>query len=133
MLYLYGFETETLNQNQIHMKRVAFTLAVLLLTAALSAQTSGGPDVYGYTWKNSNHTVSPPLYQWFDISQIGIEVGGLGDDNVVGPLTAVTGFQFYWYPVTQFWIGSNGYITFNGDNIASPFPAAIPLPGGANN
>lgn len=104
-----------------------------LMGLSLNAQTSGGPDVYGYTWKNSNHTVSPPLYQWFDISQIGIEVGGLGDDNVVGPFTAVTGFQFYWYPVTQFWIGSNGYITFNGDNIASPFPSAIPLPTGANN
>jgi PKD repeat protein len=115
------------------MKRVVlFTMAMLAATAML-AQTSGGPDSYGYTWKNSSHTVTPPVYQWFDISQIGIEVGGLGDDNIVGPISAVQGFQFYWYPVSQFWIGSNGYISFNGDNIASPFPAGIPLPTGANN
>lgn len=115
------------------MKRFLFTCILTVLASALFAQTSGGPDAYGYTWKNSNHSVTPPAYQWFDISAIGMEVGGLGDDNVAGPFSAVQGFQFYWYPVNQFWIGSNGFITFNGDNIASPFPAAIPLATGANN
>jgi len=51
---------------------------------------------------------------------------------VVGPYPVPQGFQFYWYPITQFWVGSNGYISFNGANQASPFPSSIPLAGGAN-
>ncbi len=115
------------------MKNVLLFLVFMLVTSGLLAQTSGGPDAYGYTWKNSSHTVDPPVYQWFDITVIGNEVGGLGDDNVAGPFSAVQGFQYYWYPVDHFWIGSNGFITFNGDNIASPFPTGIPLATGANN
>lgn len=115
------------------MKRVLLFAVVVALAGSLYSQTSGGPDAYGYTWKNSNHTVSPPVYQWFDITQIGTEVRGLGDDNRVGPISASQGFQFYWYPVDEFWIGSNGYLSFDGDNIASPFPANIPLTSGANN
>ncbi|MFO7723823.1 MAG: hypothetical protein R6V49_11440, partial [Bacteroidales bacterium] len=115
------------------MKKVLLFAMAAIFAGSLFAQTSGGPDAYGYTWKNSNHTVTPPAFQWFDISVIGMEVGGLGDDNIVGPFSAVQGFQFYWYPLSQFWIGSNGFISFNGDNIASPFPAGIPLASGANN
>lgn len=115
------------------MKQVYFFLFTLLISTLLNAQTSGGPDAYGYTWKNSNHASNPPVYGWFDITTIGTQVTGLADDNVVGPFSASSGFQFYWYPTNQFWIGSNGYISFNGDNIASPFPAAIPSGGGANN
>lgn len=113
------------------MKKVLYTCVIALLCLNLNAQTSGGPDLYGYTWKNSNHTVSPPTFSWFDITSIGIPVSGLADDNIVGPFIA-TGFQFYWYPITQFWIGSNGYISFAGENIASPFPLSVPLSSGAN-
>ena len=107
------------------------SLALFCSFTAL-AQTSGGPDAYGYTWKSSAHPVSPPTYAWVDISTKGTQVSGLADDNVVGPFTLPAGFQFYWYPITQFWIGSNGYISFNGSNIASPFPGAVPSPAGAN-
>lgn len=115
------------------MKKTLLISAYTMLLFGMYAQTSGGPDAYGYTWKNSNHTVSPPVYQWVDIVNRGNEVNGLGDDNVVGPFQLPQGFQFYWYPITQFWIGSNGYISFNGANIASPFPQSIPSPAGANN
>jgi PKD repeat protein len=115
------------------MKKIYLIFSIILINIGLFAQTSGGPDAYGYTWKNSNHTVSPPTYSWLDITTIGEPVTGLADDNVAGPFTTSNGFQFYWYPTPQFWIGSNGYITFNGDNIASPFPTSIPLATGANN
>ena len=115
------------------MKKLYIFLFAMLMSVIAMAQTSGGPDAYGYTWKNSNHTTSPPVYSWFDISQIGAEVNGLSDDNVIGPFPIPQGFQFYWYPISQFWIGSNGYISFSGGNIASPFPASIPLTSGTNN
>ena len=96
------------------------------------AQTSGGPDAYGYTWKNSSHTSNPPSYNWVDITTRGDQVTGLADDNVVGPFPIPAGFQYYWYPVSQIWIGSNGYISFNGVNMASPFPSSVPSPAGGN-
>ena len=102
-------------------------------TGTLHAQTSGGPDAYGYTWKTSAHPAAPPTYQWVDISNRGTLVDGLADDNVKGPYALPSGFQFYWYPITQIYIGSNGYINFNGANLAAPFPASVPLPSGGNN
>ena len=109
-----------------------FLLFILAFSCIqLFSQTSGGPDAYGYTWKSSAHA-SGPTYNWVDITSRGTEVQGLGDDNIVGPFSLAPGFQYYWYPVSQFYIGSNGYIGFNPTNIASPFPASIPTAGGAN-
>jgi len=115
------------------MKKNLLLALLVSLTFLALGQTSGGPDLYGYTWKNSAHTTSPPAYQWIDISNRGAEVTGLSDDNIIGPITMSSPFQFYWYPVSQFWIGSNGYISFNATNMASPFPASIPLSSGGNN
>ncbi len=85
---------------------------------------AGGPDAYGYRWIDSD-TVAPgaPDYNWIDISAIGTQVTGLGDDNVVGPFSIGFDFPYYWYTVNSFFVGSNGYIAF-GDNYleASPFP-----------
>lgn len=113
------------------MKKIFYLFAFAFIFSNINAQTTGGPDAYGYIWKSNNHTVSPPTYSWFDITTIGTQVTGLADDNFVGPFSC-TGFQFYWYPVSQFWIGSNGYISFSPQNIASPFPASVPLSSGAN-
>ncbi len=115
------------------MKKILFFLLTCLISIPLYSQTSGGPDAYGYTWKNSNHTVNPPVFGWLDISGYGNEVTGLADDNVIGPYGGSAGFQFYWYPTPQFWIGSNGYLSFAGNNIAAPFPATIPSSAGSNN
>ncbi len=77
------------------MKNLLLSLVLGVLAFSMNAQTSGGPDAYGYTWKSSQHTVNPPGYSWFDITQIGTQVTGLSDDNVVGPFTASSGFSFY--------------------------------------
>lgn len=84
---------------------------------------SGGPDAYGYTWKDSNEP-GGPVYGWYDVIGNGKEeqVFGLADDNVVGPFTIINNFNYYWYNVDKFWVGSNGYISFGSINIASPFP-----------
>lgn len=106
--------------------------AVLLTSAQVTAQTAaGGPDAYGYTWRDSNEP-NGPTASWFNITSIGTQVSGLSDDNVVGPFGWIDGFQYYWYMPTQVWIGSNGYLTFNGSNIASPFPT-IPNTAAPNN
>ncbi len=92
---------------------------------------SWGPDTYGYTAKDSNEPGGPPV-SWIDISTIGTPVSGLGDDNIVGPFNVGFPFHYYWYDVTSFYIGSNGYLRFSGaGQLSSPF-TTIPNPTAPN-
>ncbi len=108
------------------MKRI-ITIFSICVSAVnlLTAQTSGGPDAYGYTWRNNNDTVSPPVYSWIDITGFSgaQNVRFLTDDNTVGPFSIGFPFHYYWYDVSQFWVGSNGYISFQNGQISSPFPS----------
>lgn len=108
--------------------------STLLVATILSINTwaaTGGPDAYGYLWKDSNEP-DGPVFNWIDITNTGTLVTGLGDDNRIGPFVMETDMPFYWYGRKLFWVGSNGYIAFNGvGNLASPFPA-IPTAGGVN-
>lgn len=106
------------------------TLACLVALPCLLNAASGGPDQYGYTWKDITEP-GGPVYNWIDITQTGILVNGLADDNVVGPVVLTTNAPFYWYDIKKVWIGSNGYLVFNNSNIAAPFPL-IPTAGATN-
>jgi hypothetical protein len=99
-----------------------------LFSSNLVAQTQGGPDTYGYIWRDSNDP-NGPTYSWIDITAepSAILVTGLLDDNIRGPFTIGFPFHFYWYDVSTFRIGSNGFIGFTSTNVASPFPP-IPAP-----
>lgn len=104
-----------------------------LITGELAAQTNGGPDTYGYIWRDSNDP-NGPAYSWVDVpAQTGaVQVSGLADDNITGPYAVGFPFHFYWYDVTTFKIGSNGYIAFGPLTAAHPFPI-IPTPSGIQN
>lgn len=94
----------------------------------------GGPDTFGYIWLDSDTTApGAPVFNWISIHSIGTRVDGLLDDNVVGPFSIGFDFPYYWYTVNNFFIGSNGYISF-GDNFnaASPFKS-VPDPARPNN
>lgn len=106
------------------MKKIATLLLLFTLSLNLSqAQTMGGPDTYGYIWRNSMDA-SGPVYNWIDILPLpGVsEVRFLADDNTKGSFPIGFPFHFYWYDVTQFWVGSNGYIGFTSGQISHPFP-----------
>lgn len=83
----------------------------------------GGPDAYGYRYLDSDTTApGAPTYTWIEIKGVGQQVMSLGDDNVVGPFNIGFDFPYYWYTVTSFFIGSNGYIAFHDNSLdASPF------------
>ncbi len=105
-------------------------LFAILLSSLFAKADAGGPDAFGYTWKDSNEP-GGPAYQWFDITTIGTQVNGLADDNYVGPFQLGFQFPYYWTTESKVWIGSNGYVGFGPGNIAANFPA-IPNPGGVN-
>ncbi|HHE38799.1 MAG TPA: T9SS type A sorting domain-containing protein [Candidatus Cloacimonetes bacterium] len=98
------------------MKKIILLNCVLLLTSVLLSQTNGGPDLFGYTWYNSDDANGPD-YEWLEHTN-PTEVTGLTDDNHVGPFPIGFLLSFYDVNYTEFYIQSNGVITF--DDIGIP-------------
>lgn len=107
-----------------------FTLLALSVVLSATAQNSGGPDPYGYYWRNSDHPQGP-TYDWVDITGVGTQVTGLTDDNATNFITmGGMVFHYYWTDVTKIVIGSNGWLGFSPvANIAHCFPT-MPTAGG---
>lgn len=85
---------------------------------------SGGPDAFGYIWIDSDDPQGP-VFSWIDISSSGTEITGLVDDGVVGPFDIGFDFPFYGQSKSQFWVNSNGCLSFN-DNLLSFANTSIP-------
>lgn len=107
------------------------TLGVALIGPLSLLAAMGGPDQYGYIWKDSDEP-GGPVYSWIDITATGIPVTGLADDNTFGPYIMEGNMPYYWYDVKKVWVGSNGYVAFNGGNIAATFPV-LPAAGATEN
>ena len=91
----------------------------------------GGPDSFGYIWKDSDES-GGASYDWIEISSTGTHVYGLYDDNYVGPFPIGFSFPYYGNSYSQFYIQSNGVINF----LPSYFSLSnryIPLSDGYNN
>lgn len=107
------------------MKKIfTILLAVISFTGILRAQTSGGPDAFGYTWK-TNQDPNGPTFNWIDIDSLPetVDVTALADDNIRGPFSLQIPFHFYWYDPAVFFVGSNGYIGFSNGTLAHAFPS----------
>ncbi len=115
------------------MKRYLLLTFIATICYSTLFAAVGGPDIFGYTWKDSNEP-NGPVYSWIDITALPntIQVTGLSDDNNTGPFPIGFNFQYYWYNVSQYYIGSNGYIGFTNGQISSPFPT-IPAAAQPNN
>ena len=72
---------------------------------------SGGPDLYGYVWLDSNEP-GGPVYDWFDISGLGAIVGN-NDDGNYGPFDLGFDFPYYGGVYSQVRICTNGFISFD--------------------
>ncbi|OQX91575.1 MAG: hypothetical protein B6D58_07405 [candidate division Zixibacteria bacterium 4484_95] len=71
---------------------------------------SGGPDMFGYTWIDSDEP-GGPAYEWIDISGYGTPVT-LDDDDWAGPIPIEFNFPFYENSYSDIYISSNGFFTF---------------------
>ena len=73
------------------------------------ALASGGPDVFGYRWDDSDG--SSVIYDWADITATGTEMS-FSDDSVTGAIDLGFTFDFYGVEYTQIRVSSNGFLTF---------------------
>ena len=64
-----------------------------------------GPDGYGVTG-------STTTYNWIDLSSTGTQVTISGDDVTAGPFDLGQGFSLYGTGYTQFYVSTNGLISF---------------------
>lgn len=104
----------------------ALALAASLALPSLSPAATGGPDAKGYTWADSDEPgvdTSIPFYTQNDLRALGFT----GDDKVLKitlPTSIFpTGFPFYGTFYPEFWISSNGWISFV-DPVNNSYPVA---------
>jgi hypothetical protein len=71
----------------------------------------GGPDEFGYIWIDSDEP-GGPTYSWVDIQNEGTPTGLSGDDQNVGPFDIGFDFPYYGSAFSQFYVCSNGWISF---------------------
>ncbi|NOX18323.1 MAG: T9SS type A sorting domain-containing protein [Chlorobi bacterium] len=80
-----------------------------------SLRGSGGPDTFGYRWKDSDEA-GGPVYEWADLSNFGTEItftGGL-DDGYSSALNIGFNFNFYGVDYTQVSVSTNGFVYLGG-------------------
>jgi hypothetical protein len=90
---------------------------------------SGGPDLYGYTWKDSDEP-GGPVFDWVDVSGVGTRIAEFGtykDDGNVGPFPIGFTFNFYGNDFDTFRISTNGFVSFTSsatDYSNDPLPSS---------
>ncbi|MDH4032183.1 MAG: C25 family cysteine peptidase [candidate division Zixibacteria bacterium] len=96
-------------------------------------RNAGGPDTYGYYWIDSDEP-GGPAFAWQDISTTGEDlIGGLVDDNFIGPIDLGFSFPYYENSYSQIYISSNGMVGFASTDMNSRFKTSIPTSGTPNN
>jgi len=83
----------------------------------LSLMAGGGPDAFGYTFADSAESDGPE-HEWVEISATGTPITGLTDDSSAGPFNIGFDFNYYGTDYTQFYVGSNGLLTFGSGSTA---------------
>ncbi len=89
-----------------------------------TARAAGGPDNYGYTWKDESET-GGPAYSWVDIETTGTEVtswtatGSYNalDEGYAGPFSLGFDFNYYGNIYNTIYINSNGLISFEQSGV----------------
>ncbi|MCC6637416.1 MAG: T9SS type A sorting domain-containing protein [Ignavibacteriaceae bacterium] len=85
-----------------------------------SYRGSGGPDLFGYKWIDSDDPQGPD-YVWEDISTTGTQVASwtptgtmsATDEGYAGPLNLGFNFKYYGQAKSQIFISTNGLLTFS--------------------
>jgi hypothetical protein len=75
-------------------------------------EQAGGPDAFGYTFKDSSEP-GGPVFSWEDVTGGTLATGWTDFDNgYAGPFPIGFDFNYYGNTYDEFYIGTNGYISF---------------------
>jgi uncharacterized repeat protein (TIGR01451 family) len=92
---------------------------------------TGGPDTFGYTYKDSFAPSNPVTFSWIVTTSPASRLIFNGvispDDEFTGPVPIGFAFTFYGHAYTQAFVGTNGLLTFitgTRANINDPIPFA---------
>jgi len=96
----------------------------------ISIEGSGGPDLYGYRWKDSDEA-SGPRFTWSSISTIGTAI--TLNDDAFSLQTLPFNFNFYGNNYNSVEVVSNGYLRFTNYTTTYPTNGAIPATALPNN
>ncbi len=78
-----------------------------------------GPDGFGYTGETTD-------FDWIELRGSGTPITGLTDDSFAGPFPIGFAFPFYGTNWTQFYVSSNGFISFGSGS--DDYSNDCPLP-----
>ena len=103
----------------------------------MSFKGSGGPDLFGYRWKDSNEP-NGPAYEWYDIRTIPGSVQitnwtGTLDDGYTGAIPMGFEFDFYGIPYSNVYVTTNGFLSLTALTSSYYTNEVIPDAGAPNN
>lgn len=99
----------------LNRSRIVTILA--LLFSHLAWAGGGGPDTFGYTWRDCSN--SPDQFHWVDIvgRPQATQLFGLLDDNFSASIPLGFSFRYYWVDYSALRIGSNGWLSFSATTV----------------
>ena len=93
---------------------ILITVVLVVQTLALGSAfaATGGPDAFGYTFRD-NLSPGGPTFLWQDIASTGTFAGVQCDDCMSSALPIGFAFQFYGATYTSVFASSNGFLSFS--------------------
>ena len=101
--------------SELHWKAAISVSDTVPPNNAFSFPVSGGPDAFGYTWRDSRST-GGPVFSWVDISTTGTTLFNLIDDEVRSGIPLGFDFPFYGMHFNSVNISMNGFLSFTNSN-----------------
>lgn len=97
-------------------KKMMIVMSAMLIVSILAGTASarsGGPDFFGYTFKDSTET-GGPTYNWTEISGTGTMILPNSDDMFIDGIPVGFFFNFYGTDYSQVSITNNGIVLASG-------------------
>jgi hypothetical protein len=91
---------------------------------APSALDAGGPDNFGYTWRDSRER-GGPAFAWEDVRASGAPIALIGDDAISAALPLSFDFPLYGQSFRALRVATNGFVSFTSTSTAfsnTPLP-----------